>query len=185
MPRWWQGDGIALRRGRRRSSTGPRGEFPPSKACRRTISEDDHKALGAAAASTGAVAPFHAVGLTPEAATRERACQGEAPAAVIAGASRTQSGDSPDFPRRRAGAPLARCSSARRIFRSPNSRLLVRAWRAFRLAPAVAMSVNAWRETQGAHHAAWLLSRLESSGVPAVDGPAILKLIRAISKASS
>ena len=42
-------------------------------------SEDDLKALGAAAASSGAVALFHAVGLTPEAPDLETACGGLAP----------------------------------------------------------------------------------------------------------
>jgi predicted aconitase len=41
--------------------------------------EDQLKALGAAAASSGAVALFHIVGLTPEAPTREAAFQGRAP----------------------------------------------------------------------------------------------------------
>ncbi len=44
--------------------------------------EDDLKALGAAAASAGAVAMFHAVGLTPEAPTLEAALQGMAPRAT-------------------------------------------------------------------------------------------------------
>ena len=44
-----------------------------------TTSEDDLKALGAAAASSGAVALFHAIGLTPEAPTLEAAFGGEAP----------------------------------------------------------------------------------------------------------
>src|SRR5271156_1818737 len=43
------------------------------------MSEDDLKALGAAAASSGAVALFHAVGLTPEAPDLETACGGVAP----------------------------------------------------------------------------------------------------------
>jgi predicted aconitase len=42
-------------------------------------SEDDLKALGAAAASSGAVAMFHAVGLTPEARTLDAAFQGYKP----------------------------------------------------------------------------------------------------------
>ncbi len=42
-------------------------------------SEDDLKALGAAAASSGAVALFHAVGLTPEAPDLETACGGFEP----------------------------------------------------------------------------------------------------------
>jgi predicted aconitase len=43
-------------------------------------SEDQLKALGAAAASSGAVALFHIVGVTPEAPTLEAAFQGHAPA---------------------------------------------------------------------------------------------------------
>ncbi len=42
-------------------------------------SEDDLKALGAVAASSGAVAMFHAVGLTPEAPTLDAALQGHPP----------------------------------------------------------------------------------------------------------
>jgi predicted aconitase len=49
----------------------------------RGTSEDDLKALGAVAASSGAVALFHAVGLTPEARTVEEACQGQAPEETI------------------------------------------------------------------------------------------------------
>jgi predicted aconitase len=45
--------------------------------------EDRLKALGAAAASSGAVAMFHAVGITPEAATLERALGGEPPGSEI------------------------------------------------------------------------------------------------------
>jgi predicted aconitase len=41
--------------------------------------EDELKALGAAAASSGSVALFHAVGITPEAATLDEALQGRAP----------------------------------------------------------------------------------------------------------
>jgi hypothetical protein len=46
-------------------------------------SEDDLKALGAVAASSGACAMFHAVDLTPEAPTLEAALQGHAPDAVM------------------------------------------------------------------------------------------------------
>jgi predicted aconitase len=42
-------------------------------------SEDDLKALGAAAASSGAVALFHVIGVTPEAPDLETACGGLAP----------------------------------------------------------------------------------------------------------
>ncbi len=45
--------------------------------------EDQLKALGAAAASSGGVALFHAIGVTPEAPTRDAAFQGQPPEAVI------------------------------------------------------------------------------------------------------
>jgi predicted aconitase len=45
--------------------------------------EDQLKALGAAAASSGAVAMFHAVGVTPEARTLEEALQDQEPEQVI------------------------------------------------------------------------------------------------------
>jgi predicted aconitase/predicted aconitase with swiveling domain len=48
-----------------------------------TTTEDQLKALGAAAASSGGVALFHAVGVTPEAATREAALRGRPPEAVF------------------------------------------------------------------------------------------------------
>jgi len=47
-------------------------------------SEDDLKAISAAASSSGSVPLFHAVGITPEAATLEQACQGQAPPQSIA-----------------------------------------------------------------------------------------------------
>ena len=46
-------------------------------------SEDRLKAMGAAAASSGSVALFHAVGVTPEAATVEEAFRGEDPDEVV------------------------------------------------------------------------------------------------------
>ncbi len=48
-----------------------------------TTTEDQLKALGAAAASSGGVALFHAAGVTPEAATLDEAFQGHEPEAVI------------------------------------------------------------------------------------------------------
>ncbi len=46
-------------------------------------SEDDLKALGAAASSSGSVPLFHAIGVTPEAATLEQAFQGRPPRQVV------------------------------------------------------------------------------------------------------
>jgi hypothetical protein len=69
--------------------------------------EDDLKALGAAAASSGAVAMFHAIGLTPEAPTIEAAFGGRAPERVV----RLSAGDlrsaARGFSTAPDGAPLA------------------------------------------------------------------------------
>jgi predicted aconitase len=48
------------------------------------VSEDNLKALGAAAASSGSLAMFHAVGVTPEAPTLQVACGGVVPDETIA-----------------------------------------------------------------------------------------------------
>lgn len=47
------------------------------------MGEDDFKALGAVAASSGAVGLFHAVGLTPEAPSLDAACGGRPPQATV------------------------------------------------------------------------------------------------------
>lgn len=55
------------------------GEIAVVDGLPRSTTEDQLKALGAAAASTGAVALFHVAGVTPEAPTVEAALQGRAP----------------------------------------------------------------------------------------------------------
>lgn len=55
------------------------GALPAIVGLPATASEDQLKALGAAAASAGSVAMFHAVGRTPEAETLDSALQGEPP----------------------------------------------------------------------------------------------------------
>lgn len=58
-------------------------QIPVIDGLPRTATEDQLKALGAAAASTGGVALFHAVGITPEAATLAAAFQGWEPERTI------------------------------------------------------------------------------------------------------
>ncbi len=65
-----------------------------------TVTEYNLKALGAAAASSGSVAMFHAVGVTPEAPTLEAACAGVVP--------------SPGDERRHVRITAADCRRARR-----------------------------------------------------------------------
>ena len=57
--------------------------IPVITGLRVTPSEDQLKALGAAAASSGTVALFHMVGVTPEAPTQEAAFQGRQPTRVV------------------------------------------------------------------------------------------------------
>lgn len=59
-------------------------QVPVIEGLRPDTTEDQLKALGAAAASSGGVALFHAVGVTPEAPTRKVAFQGRQPETVIA-----------------------------------------------------------------------------------------------------
>jgi predicted aconitase len=130
--------------------------------------EDRLKALGAVAASTGSVALFHAVGITPEAPTLAAAMGGRAPAAVIdvtradlaaalAGLSTAREGD------RIAAVSLGTPHFSPAEFAALASRLA-----GFRLAPAVAFYVNTSRETLGAITQSGLLSRLEAAGVTVV-----------------
>jgi predicted aconitase len=72
-----------------------------------TTSEDDLKALGAAAASSGAVAMLHAIGLTPEAPTLEVAFAGEAPERVVSLTARNLREAVRSLSTLPAGAPLA------------------------------------------------------------------------------
>jgi len=58
-------------------------KIPVIEGLTENVTGDQLKALGAAAASFGAVALFHAVGVTPEANTLEEAFQGYAPEKTI------------------------------------------------------------------------------------------------------
>ena len=58
-------------------------EIPVIEGLPAGATDDQLKALGAAAASSGAVALFHAIGVTPEANTTEEAFQGDTPQRVV------------------------------------------------------------------------------------------------------
>jgi predicted aconitase len=78
IPEDWDNEQLAVSIGH---AIGRRcgGLVPAIVGLPRDVSEDDLKALGAAAASSGAVALFHVVGVTPEAPDLETACGGLAP----------------------------------------------------------------------------------------------------------
>ena len=84
------------------------------------LHEDRLKAIGASAASTGAVAMFHAVGSTPEAATLDDALQGEPPDAVIEVTARDCARRATSS-RPRAPAPRSTPSASARRTRRPTS----------------------------------------------------------------
>ena len=58
-------------------------KIPVIQGLPKSITSDNLKAFGAAAASSGSVALFHAVGITPEADTLEQACHGDAPEQTV------------------------------------------------------------------------------------------------------
>jgi len=112
-----------------------------------TLSEDDLKALGAVAASTGAVAMFHAVGLTPEAPDLTRAFGGVPPAETVdlsrpdldVALARLSTADE--------GAPLAAVSLGTPHFSLTEFEELARLLDGFKPAPGVDLYVNTSRQT--------------------------------------
>jgi len=58
-------------------------KVPVIQGLPKSITSDNMKAFGAAAASSGTVSLFHAVGITPEAGTVEQACHGDLPEQTV------------------------------------------------------------------------------------------------------
>lgn len=77
LPTEWDDPGLACVAAGHFAGKVVRDRIPAIVGLPRASTEDDLKALGAVAASSGAVAMFHAVGLTPEAPTLEAAMQGD------------------------------------------------------------------------------------------------------------
>jgi hypothetical protein len=132
-------------------------------------SEDQLKALGAAAASLGSVALFHAIGVTPEAPTRRDAFGGaREPDEIIAltaadlAEALAQLSSAPD------GAPIAAISLGTPHFSLAEFQELAPLLSGFRAAPGVAIYVNTGRETYAALEDAGLRAILEAAGVTLV-----------------
>ncbi len=130
-----------------------------------TSSDDQLKALGAVAASTGSVALFHAVGITPEAPTRGVALGGGQPEEII---DLTQA-DLRDALARLStaadGAPLSAISLGTPHFSLSEFRDLAKRLPGFKAAPGVDVFVNTGRDTHAALGEAGLLATLEAAGV--------------------
>jgi predicted aconitase len=129
-------------------------------------SEDQLKALGAVAASTGSVALFHAIGVTPEAPTRRDAFGGSSETGEIiemTSADIRQAlaklSTAPD------GTPLVAISLGTPHFSFQEFQTLAPMLTGFRAAPGVEFYVNTGRETYTAIEAAGLLAVLEAAGL--------------------
>jgi predicted aconitase len=128
-------------------------------------SEDQLKALGAAAASTGSVALFHAIGVTPEAPTRRDAFGGGEPAATIDLAKADLAQALAKLSTAPEGAPLVAVSLGTPHFSRAEFQALAPLLGGFRAAPGVAIYVNTGRETYEEIAKSGLLAKLETAGV--------------------
>lgn len=128
-------------------------------------SEDQLKALGAVSASTGAVAMFHAVGITPEAATLRDAFQGGDPEKVFdirpedirhALARLSTASD---------GTPLRAVSLGTPHFSVAEFRKLFALLPGWKLAGGVEFYINTGREILETIRTDGLLDRIQQSGI--------------------
>ncbi len=128
------------------------------------VSEDRLKALGAAAASSGAVAMFHAIGSTPEAPTLEAALGGQAPDAMEeitlgelrAARDALTTGEGGPLGAVSLGTPHASLDELRRIADAMDGR---------RPAPGVELLVSTGRDVLAEATAAGIEARLRVAGV--------------------
>jgi predicted aconitase len=128
-------------------------------------SEDQLKALGAAAASTGSVALFHAIGITPEAATYRDAFGGGEPKQIIELSSADLRDALAKLSTAPEGAPLVAISLGTPHFSLAEFQTLAPLLQGFHAAPGVDVYVNTGRETYSAIAASGLLADLEAAGV--------------------
>ncbi|HYF52680.1 MAG TPA: aconitase X catalytic domain-containing protein [Salinarimonas sp.] len=129
--------------------------------------EDDLKALGAVAAAAGAVAMFHAVGLTPEAPTLEAAFQGHPPEETLTLSAGDLRGIVAGLSTVPAGTPLAAVSVGTPHFSPDEFAALMPLLRGGPRA-AIDVYVNTSRATLAAIEARGWTAELEAAGVTLV-----------------
>ncbi len=129
--------------------------------------EDRLKALGAAAASSGSVAMFHAVGLTPEAPTLEAALHGQRPDRVIEVTPAMLAG-ARDSLTTAADGPLSAVSVGTPHFSIHEFAALVPLLEGVRLHPGVDFYVNTSRHVLAEVERRGWLPVLEAAGVTIV-----------------
>jgi hypothetical protein len=145
------------------------GRVPVVEGLPAPASEDPLKALGAVAASSGSVALFHAVGITPEAATRRDALGGsdepdETIDLTLADLRRALASLStaPE------GAPIVAVSLGTPHFSLGEFEALAALLPGFRAKPGVDVYVNTGRETYAALADSGRLAELEEAGLTIV-----------------
>jgi len=130
-------------------------------------SEDALKALGAAAASSGGVAMFHAVGRTPEAPTLEQALGGHPPDRVIAVDTEMLAAARAELSTRTDG-PLAAISVGTPHFSVAEFRTLAGLVAGRTIDPEVEFYVNTSREVLAEAAAEGLVTPLRTAGIEIV-----------------
>jgi hypothetical protein len=128
--------------------------------------EDDFKAMGAVAASSGGVAMFHAVGLTPEAPTLDAALQGRPPETVMRFAAADLAEAVASLSTVKDGAQIGAVALGTPHFSVPEFERLMPLLKEARLAAPI--YVNTSRETLGQIEARGYVPLLETAGVTLV-----------------
>ena len=131
-------------------------------------SEDQLKALGAAAASLGSVALFHAIGITPEASTRRDAFGGREPGEIIEVTRADLAAALARLSTVAEGAPIAAISLGTPHFSLAEFAALAPLLNGFRAAPGVEVYINTGRETYAALTQAGLSAPFEQAGISIV-----------------
>jgi predicted aconitase len=128
------------------------------------VDEDDLKALGAAGASSGSLALFHAVGITPEAPDADAAFQGGEPdATLVPSLDRLRAAR--DELSTREGGRVAAVSLGTPHFSAREFARLLPLLQGFRPAPGVKVYVSTSREILAALERRGHVRRLEEAGV--------------------
>jgi predicted aconitase len=136
----------------------------------RTLGEDDLKALGAVAASTGAVSLFHAVGLTPEAADLPTALGGRKPDRTVPVTARSLGRALEKLSTAEEGAPLGAVALGTPHFSLAEFERLLPLLDGFQPAAGVDLYVNTARHVYAELVRRGLVERLEGAGfTPVVD----------------
>src|SRR5579884_1205072 len=131
-------------------------------------SEDPLKALGAMAASSGAVALFHAPGITPEAPTPEAAFNGQAPEATIDIAMADLRAALARLSTAADGSPIVAVSLGTPHFSLEEFRGLLQWIPGFTVAPGVEVYINTGRDILAVIEREGIVSQLRTAGIQIV-----------------